>query len=456
MTDVAIAVPEPAAPSQRPYPHTLFASLARPCIAPGTVTPGLLRVACDIETNGLLNTVSKVHCLVIAELDTDKVYECGPQEIEAGLTHLARADVIIGHNICGFDFPALRKLYGWEPPPGRSVVDTLVVARLILPHVGDIDGEIKARTGASLGKLHGRFSLEAFGIRLGHPKVGADIEDWSEWTPEIQARCVGDTLLTKAVWHFLKPEGYSQSALDHEHRVAAICARITADGVPFDAAAAQRLYQAWTARHAALGAQLQQQFPGTNLNSRAQIGTLLESRGWVPEQRTKKTGQPAITDEVLETIPALFPEFAGLAEYDLLRRRIAQLAAGDMAWLKNIGTDGRIHGGLVPIGTPHSRAKHLKPNLAQVPNPKKGGQFAAECRALFRASNDWVFVACDQSNLQDRGFAHYLYDFDGGAYAKAFLEGKDQHWESTAPALGFVVQDTKRDKESKLHTARGR
>jgi DNA polymerase I-like protein with 3'-5' exonuclease and polymerase domains len=209
-------------------------------------------------------------------------------------------------------------------------------------------------------------------------------------------------------------------ALVLEHRVARICERITADGVPFDVKAAAQLRQQWTARRAELGAQLLQQFPGTNLNSRKQLGALLEARGWIPEERTEKTKQPKITDEVLETIPATFPEFAGLAEYDILRRRLAQLTNGKEAWEKHINADGRIHGGLVHIGTPHSRAKHLTPNIAQVPNPKRGKPFATECRSLFRANNGWVFVCTDQAGLQDRAFAHYLSEFDDGAYAKAF------------------------------------
>lgn len=454
MTNIATAAPEPASPSQRPYPHTLFANLARPYIAPGPAKSDRLGAAFDIETDGLFDTATKAHCLVIAELDSDRVYEYGPEQIETGLAHLARFDFLIGHNISGFDLPLLRRLYNWAPAPGYTVIDTLVVARLILPHLGDLDKEIKARTDVSLGKkLHGRFSLEAWGARLGMPKVGADITDWSTWTPEMQARCVGDTLLCKTLWRFLKPDGCSQDAVALEHRVAAICDRITADGVPFDTVAAGDLYQEWTARRGALEPQLQQQFPGTNLNSRAQLGALLEARGWVPEQRTEKTGQPKIDDDLLETLPELYPEFAGLAEHYIIGRRLGQLAGGDKAWLKHIGKDGRVHGAVVHIGTPHSRAAHFGPNLAQVPNPKKGGAFAAECRALFRASNDWVFVACDQSNLQDRGYAHYLFDFDGGAYAKAFLEGKDQHWESTAVALGFIADGTERDKNSKLHTA---
>ena len=97
---------------------------------------------------------------------------------------------------------------------------------------------------------------------------------------------------------------------------------------------------------------------------------------------------------------------------------------------KQYPADGRIHGGLVHIGTPHSRAKHLQPNLAQVPSNKKGAPYAAECRALFRHPGELVFVTCDQANLQDRAFAHHLAEYDGRAYAQAFLAGADQHWQT--------------------------
>src|SRR5262249_37661872 len=125
---------------------------------------------------------------------------------------------------------------------------------------------------------------------------------------------------------------------------------------------------------------------------------------------------------------------------------------GAQAWCKNIGGDGRIHGRLIHIGTPHSRAKHLTPNLAQVPNPKKGKPFAAECRALFRAPPGWVFVTCDQAALPDRGYRHYLTEFDGGAYAKAFLGGADTHWKS-ATTLGLIPEGSERDKHNKAPSA---
>jgi hypothetical protein len=389
-----------------------------------------LRFAFDVEADGLVDAATKIHCIAIADLDSDQIDTYGLGQIAAGLEHLARADYLTGHNITGFDLPLLQRLHNWAPSPGCRVMDTLVAGRLILPNVDDVDDQATALGDPALGKLRGRYRLEAWGLRLGIPKTGTDIKDWLAWTPEMQERCAGDVMICKALWHFLEPDGYSQQAIELEHRAATICNRITTDGVPFDTAAAEQLHEKWTARRSKLEAQLLQQFPGTNLNSRMQIGALLEARGWVPGKRTEKTGQPKIDDELLDAIPELYPEFAGLAEHYMLGRRLGQLSNGKQAWCKNIGADGRIHGGLVHIGTPHSRAKHLDPNLAQAPNPKKGKPFATECRALFRASNGWVFVTADQGSLQDRGYAHYLHAFDGGTYAKAFLDGNDAHWQS--------------------------
>jgi len=402
--------PTPVPVEATPYARTLFAQLARPFIIPaGTPNKGL-RLIFDLESDGLLDVVTQVHCIVIGELDNDRVHEYGPERIVDALEHLARADTLIGHNVLSYDLPVLHRLHGWSPAPTCRVVDTLIAGRLILPNLTNLDGEIAKRAkDKAFGKIYGKYSLEAWGVRLGVAKIGAELEDWSKWSPEIQARCVGDVGINKRLWQFLQPDGYPCAALDLEHGVAAICDRITTDGTPFDTIAAAQLRECWETRRAALEAQLLAQFPTVkNLNSRIQIAALLEARGWQPQKRTEKTGRPIIDDTLLESLPATYPEFTGLAEHYILGRRLGQLANGAQAWIANVHADGRIHGGLVHIGTPHSRAKHLQPNMAQVPNHKKGAPFAAECRALFRHPGDWVFVTCDQANLQDRGFAHYL------------------------------------------------
>jgi DNA polymerase-1 len=428
----------------------IFQRLARAYIVPPAAKSGGLRLAFDVEADGFLDVATVVHCIVIIDLDSDRIHEYGPQQVADALAHLSRADYLVGHNIQNFDIPLLQRLHSWTPPAGTKIVDTLVAGRLILPNIGDLDDQVAAMGGPKLKKLRGRYSVEAWGARLGVAKVGADIKDFSKWTPELPTRCIGDVKITGTAWRFLQPDGCSPQAMALEHRVDAICHRIEATGVPFDDAAAERLEQRWSADLAKMKAALREQFPNMNPNSRVQIAKQLEARGWIPDERTGKTGQPKITDELLETIPQLYPEFASLAGYHVLKRRIAQLSKGDKAWRKHVSEDGRIRGGIVHIGTPHSRAAHFGPNLGQVPNPKRGTPFATECRALFRAPEGWVFVAADQATLQDRAFAHYLTEFDTGAYAKAFLAGVDQHWKG-AIILGLIAEGTPRDKQSKLH-----
>jgi DNA polymerase I-like protein with 3'-5' exonuclease and polymerase domains len=363
----------------------IFQRIAARYIAPARAVTRT-GAAFDLEANGLFNTATKLHCIAIVDLDGDRVHEYGPEQIGAGLEHLARLEYLAGHNIANFDLPLLYKLHGWTQKAGCRIFDTLIASRTILPHIDDLDDEAAARGDPKLGpKLRGRHSIEAWGRRLGIEKKGVDITDWSTYTPEMMPRAVADALICKRILEFLQIDGYSPYALELEMRVAPICEEITAAGMYFDVAAAEKLQVRWTARRAELEAQLLKQFPGTNLNSRPQIGALLEARGWVPEARTEKTKQPKIDDDVLETIAATYPEFAGLSEHYILGRRLGQLVKGKKAWVKSVDTDGRIHGGIVHIGTPHSRAKHLEPNLAQVPNPKRGKPFATECRSLFTA-----------------------------------------------------------------------
>jgi hypothetical protein len=95
-----------------------FTRLAANYIAPAAVKSTGLRLVFDIEADGLLDAATKAHCIVVADLDRDQVDEYGPEQIDAALAHLARADCLVGHNIAGYDLPALRRLYGWTTPPG--------------------------------------------------------------------------------------------------------------------------------------------------------------------------------------------------------------------------------------------------------------------------------------------------------------------------------------------------
>ena len=70
-----------------------------------------MRLAFDIETDGLLPELTKVHCIVLINLDDNVKYRFGPNDYKKGLQMLKNADEIWGHNILGYDIPAIKKLH---------------------------------------------------------------------------------------------------------------------------------------------------------------------------------------------------------------------------------------------------------------------------------------------------------------------------------------------------------
>ena len=91
----------------------------------------------DLETNGLLNDATEIHCVAIYDTETDEttVYndECPGQGMSSpvvrAIQYLEVADCIVGHNIIGFDIPVIRSIFPWFTPPANSV-DTLLLSRL--------------------------------------------------------------------------------------------------------------------------------------------------------------------------------------------------------------------------------------------------------------------------------------------------------------------------------------
>ena len=96
----------------------------------------------DLETNGLLHDLTCIHCLVIYNIEADQttVYndEGNTEPIVRGISFLEEADCIAGHNIIGYDIPAIKKLYPWFEPKG-TVIDTLLLSRLYHADILAID-----------------------------------------------------------------------------------------------------------------------------------------------------------------------------------------------------------------------------------------------------------------------------------------------------------------------------
>ena len=54
--------------------------------------------------------------------------------IVRAIQYIEQAEVIIGHNIIGYDIPVIRKLYPFFDPVG-TVIDTLLLSRLYHPRL---------------------------------------------------------------------------------------------------------------------------------------------------------------------------------------------------------------------------------------------------------------------------------------------------------------------------------
>jgi len=132
-------------------------------------------VVFDLETNGLSFTKEdpRIHCIALhwaederTEVFNDEPYTDSPKGLPMGsnysittaLSHLEVADVIVGHNIIGFDLPYIHHLYPWFNPRG-TIIDTLLLSRLYHPNLLDIDKRNKHKDMPT--KLYGRHSLEA-------------------------------------------------------------------------------------------------------------------------------------------------------------------------------------------------------------------------------------------------------------------------------------------------------
>lgn len=438
----------------------------------------------DVETDGLLDTLSVIHCLVLKDVDTGDVFTCTDHpylphnpglihwSIQQGLDALMMADEIIGHNIIKFDIPAIQIVYpGWAPT--GKVTDTLVISRLIWTNLAEEDRIKRVRRGFPT-KLVGSHGLKAWGYRLKVLKGEfGETTDWMEWSPEMQFYCEQDVIVTEAFWHRQMGVVYSEEAIQLEHDFATYIAMQERHGFAFDEREAARLYSELVARRLEIATELKKAFPPQevtetfipkvnskklgyqrgvpftkrwtvefNPSSRQMIAARLMAFGWQPDEYTP-SGQPKIDETILSKLP--YPEAALLAEHFMVEKRIGQLAEGEQAWLKLVRR-GRIHGSVNTNGAVTGRCTHSTPNVAQTPSV--GAPYGAECRSLFTTPAGYSLVGIDLAGLELRCLAHFMARYDGGAYAKVLLEG-DIHW-ANVQALG-LTNEARDEEHQPLH-----
>lgn len=418
-----------------------------------------MKLIIDVETNGLLDKLDRIHSLVLRDVDSGEVYSCADQEgylsIQHGLDLVTKAEQLVGHNTLNFDYRALRKVYpGLVMRPNCDHVDTLILSRVLWPELEPVDDQKFSHIAS---KYRGRHSLAAWGERLGVAKIkfleeqkkDPDVDNvWDKWTPQMQDYCVGDTLVTLKLYEYLSSQPLDPRCHELEHTFATIMSLQEEFGFPFNEKAAFALVNTLKARRAELDERLQEVFPPIieerispktgkklktkittfNPGSRQQIADRLRER--YPEITFDSTekGNPKVDDDVLELLGEKYPDAKILAEYQLLNKRLGQIADGKEAWLHHCRKygDRRIHGGVKTNACVSGRCSHVSPNMSQV--PAVGAPFGSECRALFTAPEGWMLVGTDAAALELRALGAWLAHFDGGEYAKLVsTEGFDIH-----------------------------
>lgn len=429
----------------------------------------------DLETDGLLHKVTRVHCGVVYNLEEDKYlqFTCRPVPgsdgtIEDMLDYIKDATKVIGHNIVKFDLPVLTKLYNYTNT--AEVEDTLLLAKLVWPAIKEADIKLKLP-----GKYIGRHSLEAWGIRLNLHKgdFGKHVDAWDVFTEDMLSYCVRDVqVLVKLYKHLKKNSGSNwpnPKTLKLEHDFAAIIGLQEQHGVYFDLPKAQQLHVELIAQKEHLEGTLREVFKplstwyprnypkapfkkdgeksavllnqeakGYHFNDKGEYGFfeklefnpssrqhivrwLKEVYGWKPKVFTDKD-TPIVDESVLSELD--FEEAKILCEYFKVNKILGMLAEGRGAWLKLIDDDQRIRGNVDTLGTVTRRCGHSKPNMAQTPSSRayKG----TECRQLFCAPKGKRFVSADADGLELRILAHYMARYDAGIYGETVHSGKKE------------------------------
>ena len=139
-----------------------------------------MKIIFDIETDGFLNKVKKIHCFSYRTLDNSTIRTIYNKRDIINL--LSKCTTLVGHNIVRYDIPVLEKLLGISI--SSKLIDTLALS-WYLNHKRN---------------LHG---LESYGEDFGRPKPV--IDDWESLSREDYThRCEEDVWINARLWFQLE------------------------------------------------------------------------------------------------------------------------------------------------------------------------------------------------------------------------------------------------------------
>ena len=416
----------------------------------------------DLETDGLIPTVTQIHCGVTYNTESKEYKRYDNTQIDELIKDLRAADVIAAHNGIGFDVPVIKKLYGIDLHNECEVFDTIIHSKIAYYNLQDID----SRSGRVPPRMKGSHALKAWGYRLGEHKgeYGEQSGAWDKYSTEMLDYCEQDVKVTVKLYEKLLSKKVPAEALKIEHDFARIITRQVQYGWYFNVKEAEKLHIQLMLDKEIIEKELEDTFKPLsdwvpmrkvtqfnkdgseskvyknqvlrgatehngewgrwdelyfNPGSRQHIARWLkELYNWESPRQTEK-GSPIIDESILKEVN--YPEAQLLVKYFLIRKVLGMVAEGANGWLKLVRTDSRIHGDIDTLGAVTGRCTHMRPNVAQVPSNR--AFMGTECRQLFTVPKGKVIVGCDASGLELRMLAHYMARYDNGAYGEQVVNG---------------------------------
>ena len=198
-----------------------------------------MKLVYDIETDGLDATL--IWVLIAKNVETQQIYKFSDHDnlhgtIQDGVRLLENAELLIGHNIIGFDNRVIDNLYGTDLNSKR-IHDTFVMSQVLRY------------------KRDHKQGLAGWGEKLGNSK--GDYNDWSNYNKDMLRYCIQDVNVNHQVYNVLLEEYnkiYTRNplikqGLKVEHDTAVFNARVRETGWKFDLEGAKETLGAHARAH---------------------------------------------------------------------------------------------------------------------------------------------------------------------------------------------------------------
>jgi len=438
-----------------------------------------MKICFDIETDGLLDRLTKVHVFSWSVVGSDVVNST--DDLSTMQEVLFKATTIIGHNIVGFDIPALAK---FGITTDAEIIDTLALSWYLEPN-------------------RSRHGLAHWGATVGVKKP--EVEDWDNLAYEdYKHRCEEDVKINLEVWYILerklkrlyREEGELEK-LTNYLTFKLQCARDQeVYGWRLDVPKAKALHDKLLEMKEDSQTQLSQAMPkkpitkvmnppkvmykkdGTlssrgeawqqlllesympastmqpmtvlvghedgNPNSHEQVKEWLYQLGWQPRTFKYVRGEGFGEERKIPQVrdgSDLCPSVVELAEVEPSIKLLEDLTVishrlGVVKGFIECEVDGYLVAGISGL-TNTFRFKHRKPlvNLPAVDKP-----WGKEIRGCLIAPEGKVLVGCDMVSLEDTTKRHYMQPLDPEYVAEMQVDGFDPHLD-LAKHAGAVTQD---------------